>query len=278
MRKEKRLLIVGSGGLRGAYSAGVLSELYKKIKPEYFDDILACSAGAYSSSYYLAGQTKEMEHIWRNMLDGKKFFSVDKKFQKKSILDLDYLHQLMTTKNLGLNINRISSSKTKIRYVLTEYKTGKTVYLRPQKNNTLKLITGSASIFPLCNPVRIDNKEYVDGAFNEPVPFKMDFIKKYNKILVIQNFNRNKSATQKNATIFKALTHLTPQKIDRIINHHLKNVQDVEEAIKHKNVLLLSPSQNIPLKSTFDTDKKRINATLDLGIRDAKKAIKFLEK
>jgi len=278
MRKEKRLLIVGSGGLRGAYSAGVLSELYKKIKPEYFDDILACSAGAYSSSYYLAGQIKEMEHIWRNMLDGKKFFCVEKKLQKKSILDLDYLCQLMTDGNLGLNVKKIISSQTNLKYVLTEYKTGAVVYLGPQKNNILKLITGSSSIFPLYGPVKINGKEYVDGAFNEPIPFDTKFVKKYNKILIIQNFNRKKTTTQRNSVIFKALAHLTPQRIDKIIDHHLKNVKNIEMATKHKNILLLSPSRNIPLKSTFDTNKKRLNATFDLGVKDAKKAINFLEK
>jgi predicted patatin/cPLA2 family phospholipase len=277
-KNNKKLLIVSSGGLKGVYSAGVLTKLNQELGPNFFDDILACSAGAYSSTYYLADQTKDMEHIWRNLLDGKKFFGVEKKFRKKQILDLDYLYQLMTSGKLKLNIDKIFKSKTNLKYVLTEYKTGRIVYLKPQKNNILKLITGSAAIFPLYQPVKINSKEYVDGGFGEPTPFDIKFIKKYGKILIIQNSNYRKDTNKRIIASLKMLTFLTPKKIDKIINHYLKNIKDIEKARKHKNVFLLTPSKTIPLKSRFDTNKKRINATFDLGIKDAKKAIEFLKR
>ena len=276
-QKNKKLLIVSSGGLRGAYGAGVLVGLYRGLGADYFDDILACSAGSCSSTYYLSGQIKEMEYVWRNLLDSKKFFSVTKKLQKKQILDLDYLYKLMTKNDLKLNIDKIFKSRTDLKYTLTEYRTGKTVYLKPQKKNILQLIKGSAALFPLYQPVKIGNKEYIDGAFGEPTPFKKEFIKEYDKILIIQNSNYSEIKNEKIKKIFGALTVLTPPQIDKIINHYLKNIKDIETAIKHKNVFLLTPSKTIPLKSRFDTNKRRINATFDLGIKDAKKAIKFLK-
>jgi predicted patatin/cPLA2 family phospholipase len=217
-----------------------------------------------------------MEYAWRNLLSDKKFVRTGKKLKRGQVLNLGYLYQLMTKGNLKLNVDKIFKSKTNIKYVLTEYKTGKVVYISPQKDNIFKLITGSSALLPFYRPVKINNKEYIDGALGgEPTPFNMKFIEKYDKILIIQNVNYKEKII---VATLKMLTFLTPKKIDKIIDHYLKNIKDIERARKHENVFLLTPSKTMPLKSRFDTNKKRINATFDLGIEDAKRAIEFLRK
>jgi predicted patatin/cPLA2 family phospholipase len=278
MRKEKRLLIVGSGGLRGAYGAGVLTKISEKFGPNYFNDILACSAGSYSASYYMAGQIKDMEYIWKNLLDADKFVTIVNKFKGKQILNLDYLHELMTKSAFKLNIDKIIKSKTKLKYTLTEYKTGNIVFIEPKRNNVYDLIKGSAAVYPLYPPVKINKKEYVDGAFNEPIPFDFKFVKKYDKILIIQNVNQTEKEEKMFALLLRVFSYLAPEKIDRMINRYTKSIEAIRKATKYENVLLLTPSQKIPLKTRFDANKKRIIATFNLGLKDAQKAIKFLEK
>lgn len=278
MRKEKRLLIVGSGGLRGAYGAGVLAKISEKFGPNYFNDVIACSAGSYSASYYITGQIKDMEYIWKNLLDTDKFVTIINKFKGKQILNLDYLHEIMTKSKFKLNIDKIVKSKTRLKYTLTEYKTGNIVFLRPRRNNVYDLIKGSSAVYPLYPPVKIDKKEYVDGAFNEPIPFDSEFIKRYDKILIIRNTNQTEKNEKMVALLLKVFSYLMPEKIDKMIGRYTRSAEAIRRATKYKNVFLLIPSKRIPLKTKFDANKKRIIATFNLGAKDAQKAIKFLEK
>lgn len=62
---KKRILILGTGGLAGAYSAGFMAELGRKLGPNYFDEIYAYSVGSYIGTFYISKQPNTIENTWR---------------------------------------------------------------------------------------------------------------------------------------------------------------------------------------------------------------------
>ena len=52
----KKALVVGSGGLNGAYSAGVVAELGRQLGPKHFDAVYASSVGVYAATFLVANQ------------------------------------------------------------------------------------------------------------------------------------------------------------------------------------------------------------------------------
>jgi predicted patatin/cPLA2 family phospholipase len=277
MKKQKRLLIVGPGGFRGAYGAGVLVELYKKFKAQYFDTIIGSSIGSILSSYYLTGQLDDIQNLLR-YLSPKKIINPINKLRNKDILDFDYVLGIIKSSRFKLNVGKILKSKTKLYYALTNFKTGKTEYRKPNRDNIYDLIRASCALFPLHPEVKIGNKHYIDGNFSEMLPFKSEFIKKYDKILIISNRNITTNKEKIITLLLRTLSYLTPDKIDKIIDSYLINVQLISKTNRNKNVMILEPSIKSPEKYDFDTNTKHINATFNLGVKDAKKAINFLEK
>ena len=275
MKKIKTMLIVGSGGLRGAYSGGVLAELCRKLGPDYFDTIIGSSVGAYNATYYVANEPYAIEKIWRNYVDSDKFVDFKNIYEKGKILDLDYLTSVLKNREVKLNTERVLKSRVNLKYVLTDCKTGKAKHFTPEKNNIFDLMKASAAMTPLYPPVKIRGRLYTDGGLAEPLPFRPEYTLKYDKIIVIHNDYKVK---QKTVLFFKIFSILESKKLATIIKEYFNNLEKVKkEAIRYKNVFLLQPSKKIPLKSVIDTNKERLNATVDLGIQDAIKVINFLK-
>jgi len=272
------MLIVGSGGLKGAYSAGVLAELCRKLGPAYFDTIIASSSGAYEATFYVANQSSIMENIWRNYLDSNKLLDFTNKFKGKNILNLDYLSSTFKNRMSKLNIERVIKSKVNLRYVLTNYENGEAHYFSPNRTNIFKLMKASSALFPLHSPVKINKKTYIDGGFSEPLPFRPEFVNEYDKIIVVHS--REKGHKERKAIIFffNLFSNFLPKKTDVFLEGYFKRLAKTERQIKrYSNVFMLQPSKKIPLKSLIDTDKKRLNYTIDLGIKDSKEVIRFLK-
>lgn len=271
------MLIVGSGGLRGAYSAGVLAELCRRLGPDYFDTIIGSSVGVYNATFYVANQPNVIENIWRNYVDSDKLVDFKNIYEKGKVLDLDYLSQVFRSSATKLNISRVVTSRVNLKYVLTDYKTGKVKYFIPEKNNILDLMKASSALMPLYPPVKIKNRLYVDGGLAEPLPFRLEYALKYDKIVVIHNKEWDYEEKRRTVLFFKFFSVFEPKKLAIMITEYFNNLEKVKkEAGKCKNVFLLQPSKKVPLRSLVDTNKERLNATVDLGIQDAEKVIKFL--
>ncbi len=278
LKKQKKLLIVGSGGLRGAYSAGVLHRLCKKFGPNYFDKIIGSSAGAYNSTAFISNSTDGLEKLWKQYIDSDKLVDFKNVYQKGHVLDLDYL-TVAIKKTCKPKPREIANSKVDLQYVLTDFKTGKAKYIKPTEKNLFKAMNASSAIFPLYPMVKINGIKYLDGGLAEPLPFKTSFIKKFDKILIVHNKENKYQERSVVKFLFEQASRALPKNIENLMRDYFKKIEFVKkEALRHKNIMLLTPSKKIPITFLLDTNQKHLSDTFDLGYKDAKKAIEFLEK
>lgn len=183
----KRALVIGAGGLRGAYDAGAAAELCRVLGEDYFDAIYGCSAGAYVATYFLTGQPDSLEHMWRNDLDGKKFINFSNPFRGRNSLDLEYLTYLMGRKETLLNKKNIQSGSARLVYALTDQTTGDPVWLEPTPKNVFALLAASSAIPLLHPPVFLEEASYIDGSLSDPLPFEKALHDGYKEVMVIYN-------------------------------------------------------------------------------------------
>ena len=91
-----RALVLGPGGLRGAYGGGVVATLGRKLGCNYFDALYTCSAGSYTGSYLASGQPDMIEAIWRECVHDKLLMRWRNIFRAgQPILDLFYLNNVL---------------------------------------------------------------------------------------------------------------------------------------------------------------------------------------
>ena len=86
-----RALVLGVGGLRGAYDAGVAAALCQTLGHTYFDAIYMSSVGVFAGTFFAANQPDVMEHAWRNYVSGKQLVNYANPLRGRNILNTEYL-------------------------------------------------------------------------------------------------------------------------------------------------------------------------------------------
>jgi predicted patatin/cPLA2 family phospholipase len=89
-----RTLVLDGGGQLGCFTWGVLIELYRLgLRPGYFSDYIATSAGVFNSAYFVTEQIEEGLRIWTQHLPRGfwKWYKNDMKYLERVLREIEPL-------------------------------------------------------------------------------------------------------------------------------------------------------------------------------------------
>ncbi len=175
-------LMLGGGGVFGAYQLGVIKALAEEKLLNQVQVISGVSIGAINTAMILTGmKVSEMECIWE-LINNEIIFKGDNplfKDEEKSLIDTSRLYNLVTK---GLSIKKIHKSKVLGYATLKEVESPKIInqinYFRGKKvtvllneaKNPFEIAKASSSIPMLFGTTKIDDKYYVDGGYVDNNP------------------------------------------------------------------------------------------------------------
>lgn len=274
-KKKKRALVMGVGGFRGAYDAGVMITLSRHLGPDYFDAIYASSVGTLISPFFVSNQADTIEYTWRYFVSGKQVVNPLNPLKHREILDLEYVTKMFRDWRSLLNLDEALKPPVKLVYVITNEKTGKACYRRPNRKNIFSLMTASSAIPLLHKPVVINGCSYIDGGLSDPFPVKKALRDGYEEVIAI--FNKPKGFYS--GKWFKILSKrgktFLPKKIKDMIETFDERLKESEKNLNHmENVRVIRPTKHLPLTSIIDTNEIKLNNCIDLGIKDAEAFLK----
>ncbi|MDP1884616.1 MAG: patatin-like phospholipase family protein [Candidatus Moranbacteria bacterium] len=267
-------LVVGSGAMYGAYGAGVTAELGRQLGSKYFDSIYASSVGVFAGTYFSADQSRIMEEIWRRHIDGRKLINY---FRIRNSLNLRYLENIFREGHSLLDIEEVFRSRTRLIYVLTRLRDGKAVYQTPTPLNIFRSMRASAATPILHNAVHLGDEYFIDGAFSDPLPVAKA-LEDGAQFVVAVNNKRADFEIPRSFYILGMLCKFFSRSVSQLVNDYEIRVRKSEEALQNRRVIVIRPSERLPLRSSVDTDAGRLNATIDLGIKDARVALEKLPR
>ncbi|MFA5926033.1 MAG: patatin-like phospholipase family protein [Parcubacteria group bacterium] len=267
-----KALVVGSGAMFGAYGAGVTAELGRQLGSEYFDSIYASSVGVYAASFFAAGQHEVCEETWRRHVNGRKLINL---FRIRNALKLHYLEKIFQDRRSFLDIDALFCSRVRLTYVLTRLQDGKAVYHMPTHANIFRCMTASAATPILHGAVRIGNEMFFDGAFSDPLPVKKALEDGAELVVAVSNKQQG-FRIARSFQVLGIICRIISKTVSRLVCDFEALVRETEEALNDPRVIVIRPSADLPLRSTIDTDRRRLNETIDLGIKDARSALEFI--
>lgn len=272
---KKRALVIGSGGLFGIYDAGAVFTLCRELGHDYFDAIYGCSAGAYTAAHVPLNQPDSGENVWRNYADGEKLINFFNPLRGRNVLDLEYLTNVFQTGETLLHVENVSRISTSLQFVLTDQRTGKPVYMQPTEKTIFPLMCGSSAMPIAHSPVVIDGVTYVDGALSDPVPFQKARSDGYEDIIVVYNGPKGFSAGDTYDMFSGILALFLPHEIGHLLKTRAQRLQEIGNQLENENDLkIIRPRIRLPLRSILDSNKKRLNASFDMGVEDAREFLK----
>ncbi|HQC30327.1 MAG TPA: patatin-like phospholipase family protein [Acholeplasmataceae bacterium] len=176
-------LMLGGGGVFGAYQVGVIRALIEEDLLSQINVMSGSSIGAINILMLMAELSiDEIEELWTN-LDNEMIFkgnAVYFKNERKSLFNTTPLYDLMTSE---INISRIKNSKIRgyatikevkspqLKYQVNYFHGEKKYVLLNESKNPFKVVRASASVPMLFGSTKIDDSYYVDGGMidNNPV-------------------------------------------------------------------------------------------------------------
>lgn len=262
-----RALVLGPGGLRSAYSGGVVATIGRKLGCNYFDALYTCSAGSYTASYLASGQPDMIEAIWRECVHGNLLMRWCNTFRSNQpVLDLFYLNSVLADWKYRLAVEDLLCAPTKLVIVATECESGSAHYFSPTTHQEFFLQVRASAAVPYLHPkVQIGAKEYVDGMLSDPLPIARAIADGHDEILVV--CNKSRLTINRLDLALSALCAMKFRGRKQILRSLVKLAQ-IDDLVTSK-VRVILPSTEPPVRWYFDSARDRINQLVDLGIRDA---------
>ena len=177
-------LILEGGGMRGAFTAGVLDCWLQKgilIKTVY-----GVSAGACQACSYLSGQKGRGIRVWINHLNDKRFRSWQSLLRTGDLFNADFNYRQIPFEIDPIDEEAYLRNGCEFHAVVTDLATGQAEYpLVRSFRQDMRLIQATASLPLISRPVEINGKLYLDGGVADSIPLARSLADGHQKHVIV---------------------------------------------------------------------------------------------
>jgi predicted patatin/cPLA2 family phospholipase len=267
-------LIVEGGGMKCAYSAGILDRFLDDNIT--FDYVSGVSAGSANAASFLAGQKGRNRRFYTDHIDNPEFFGIKSLIHTGNLFNLHHIYSTLTNSDGTDPLDYDAIAENPAEYVIsaTDACTGKPAYFdgHSMPRDDYRIIMASSALPAVCHPVRLDNgRLYFDGGVSDAIPADKALLDGCDKVVIISSKPRDFVKKPEGMKALYSLLLIRYPAIKRDIdNRHImyKKCQDrMFELEREGRAFLFCPSRHLPM-GTYAMDKEANQKLYDLGIGD----------
>lgn len=226
MENSKIGLILEGGGMRGAYTSGVLDAFMdENIKFPY---VIGVSAGANNGVNFVAEHRDRGKKVFVDYVGHKDYSGVKHWIMGKGYFNMDFLFDTLPNQLIPFDYEKFFNSSTIFKVCVTDCETGEPIYFEKfqieddGKYFINKILRASSSLPIMSKPVEINKRLYFDGGITDSIPLDKS-IKDGNKYNVVV-LTRNKGYSKKE------------QKLGAYSKFYFKKYPKISDAIKIRHI------------------------------------------
>ena len=269
---QKYGLVLEGGGLRGAYTAGVLSWLMDHHIA--FDFAVGISSGALYAACFVADMREQFPQLSVEYASRKENVGWYPILNEGTPVGYNYLFETVINQKLKLDAARVRQAKTKMEFGIYDLAKQSTFWLTNKDCDDRWLFIKAACTLPIAGrSVMIKGKKYMDGGLTSMIPIERSLENNCDKHFVVTT--KDISFVRKpNSKPLQLLLDLIYLKYPRMLKDFRKRT-DVYYAQRHEVARLVEegkamhiyPSKNLGVKR-FKGDREQLQALFDLGYSD----------
>ncbi len=167
----KGALILEGGGMRGAFTTGVIDFLLDKNI--IFDRVYGVSAGACHGCSYISRQRERAYTVVAKYINDPRYMSYANVLKGQDLFSDEFVYHTIPDGLYPFDYKTFAEYEGQFYAVVTDCTTGKAVYL-PVKDLRWEIdkVRASASLPILSRMVTIDGHDYLDGGMTDSIPVK----------------------------------------------------------------------------------------------------------
>jgi predicted patatin/cPLA2 family phospholipase len=206
-------LVLEGGGMRGAYSAGVLDcFMDQQIDIPY---VIGVSAGANAGSNYVAGQRERNHALFVDFARDRRYQGMGTLISERSWFGMKFLFETLPDRLLPFDYEAFRGSQRAFTVCVTGCDDARPAYFCHKDHDPREFVRtimrASSSLPVLSPPVSINGRKYCDGGVSDPIPIERSLAdgNRFNVVILTRNAGYS-SGPQELGLVSRALLRRYP--------------------------------------------------------------------
>lgn len=260
-------LVLEGGGMRGAFTAGVLDYfLENKLK---FDSCIGVSAGACHACSFLAGQHRRAFEVSVNYLHDRRYCSLQSLLTTGDLFGAKMLYDTIPNQLYPIDNDTFLKSRTQFYAVITNCKTGHAEYHQVKDlRQDVGAVRASSSLPMLSRMVELNGARYLDGGISDSIPVRQSIQLGNAKNVVVLTQHRGYRKKENGLLpLLRFKYRKYPALLRQMENRHINynNTLDfIEKQQEQGRVFVIQPQQPLRI-GRIEKNAEKLTAVYEQG-------------
>nr|WP_319487347.1 patatin family protein [uncultured Caproiciproducens sp.] len=274
-------LVLEGGGMRGAYTSGVLEVLLNNNIE--FPNVYGISAGACNALSYISKQKNRNYDIFYKYIADKRYISVENLNRTGSLFGFDFIFGELFHDLLPFDYAAFYNSRTDLKVGATDLKTGQTVFFdKAALDEDFTAVRASSSLPFISNTVSFQGHELLDGGCATPIPIERSMFdgNDLNVIVLTRESSYRKSPRPE---FPHSVLHVKYGEYPNFVNtmQIRAEVYNNELEVCHrqemeKKAVIVRPSRPI-VTGRYEKNPETLKSIYEMGMRDCEKKLSEID-
>ncbi len=272
MSQHKIGLVLEGGGMRGAFTSGVLDYLMEQNL--YIHPIYCVSAGACNGLNYVSRQKGRSIDIYLKYCQDKRYMSVRNWIFHKSFFGSDFIFDQMPKHEMPFDYATYYQSDMEFFVGATNLNTGECEFFPKDlvMQNT-EIAKASCALPIMSKTFYINGQPYLDGGIGDSIPIKKAFEDGCDKVVVVLTQDRTYQKTPSSAIrlaqhVYKNYPKFLRKFEERHLNYNRMR-KEIEALQKEGKVFAFYPPNPVEVGRT-EKDPAKLKDLYEIGYQEAK--------
>lgn len=276
----KTAIVCEGGGMRGAFTAGVLE--YFMEQELWADELIGVSAGASGSISYVSRQKDRCRATMMDYLDVEPYVSLKSLVKTGFLFNMDFLFDRLPNQLNQFDYDTFYQNPCQFYAGATDVETGK-IHFFSKEDLTPKceMLRASCALPMISRLVKVKDRYYLDGGIADSIPYQKAIEDGCERIIVILTRPRDyQKKPQSGKTWYRRKYRKYPNLIYAIEHRHEmynRELSELRRLEKEGRVIVIAPRQKLDL-TKFERDQTKLQKAYEEGRECARIMLEQLEQ
>ncbi len=276
-------LVLEGGGMRGAYTAGVLDAFMDQgIEIPY---VIGVSAGANAGANYVSGQRERNRRVFIDFVRDRRYAGLRNLWSERSWFGMKFLFETLPEKLLPFDYQRFQESAKTFTVCATDGASGESVYFAQKEYDPYlfvrTIMRASSSLPLLAPPVAIDGRNCFDGGVSDSIPIERSLAdgNQFNVVILTRNAGYRRKPARLGAIPRRMLAGY-PRIIERLNERHRNYnacLNRIERLEREGRVFVFRPEAKL-IVGRMERNPGKLADLYDQGYLEARERVDALKK
>jgi predicted patatin/cPLA2 family phospholipase len=247
-------LVLEGGGLRGAFTSGVLE--YFLDHNIHFERVVGVSAGACTGASYLSRQKGRNWNVNVKAPSDKRFMGLKHLLLHGSYFNMPFIFEEIPKKIFPFDENALYQNRSAFDIVITSSETGKPVVLSKEEISQIGLnivLQASSSIPIISKPVHINGQYYYDGGVSDSIPVQYALDRHDKAVVILTRPRGYRKDETDNSHFFRIAFRKNPGFLNSMLSRNKeynRTLDFCDQKEKDRKLFIIAPSPEYSIKRT----------------------------